>query len=92
MFFKIGVLKNFKNIHKKTTVLESPLMKLLKRDSSTGEYPVNISTFLITPFFTERFRWLLLMCIDFNKFRQIKLTYKNKIELVSCSQINSKSK
>ena len=26
-------------------------MKLLKRDSSTGEYPVNISVFLITPFY-----------------------------------------
>ena len=71
-------------------------MKLLKRESSTGEYPVNISTFLRTPFFIEHPWWLLLTnvyrTLDYDKFRPITFMYKNKIELISYSQINSKSK
>ena len=52
MFFKIGVLKSFtrKKFHKKT-----PMLRLQHRC-----FPVKFAKFLITPFFTEHLRWLLL--------------------------------
>ena len=44
MFFKIGVLKKIRNIHKKTPAT------LFKRNSNTC-FPLNIAKFLKTPFY-----------------------------------------
>ena len=58
VFFKIDVLKKFVNIHRKTPVLESPLIKLqvfrpatlLKKRLQHSCFPVNIVNFLRTGF------------------------------------------
>ena len=77
-------------------MLESLLMNLLKRDSSTGKYPVEYFKIVKNIFFTEHLRWLLLtnvyQILDYNKFRQIAFMFKNKILLIFYSQINNESK
>ena len=62
MFFNIGVLKIFCNIHRETPVLESLLNKVagLKALKPATLFHVNIAEFLRTAFFIEHRRWQLL--------------------------------
>ena len=65
MFFKIGALKRFRNIHKKALVLESPFNNVaglkannfFKQRLQHMHFPVNIGK---GSFFIEHLRWLLL--------------------------------
>ena len=74
MFHKIGILKNVRNIRKKTPVLESLFNKiaglspvtLLNKRLQTWYYVIDAPTLLFsseclrTPFFKEHLRWLLV--------------------------------
>ena len=68
---------------------------LFKRDSVAAVFCEYCEIFKST-FFTEEPEWLLQANVDrtfdCNKLRQITFIYKKKIELISYSQINSKSK
>ena len=68
MFFKIVVLKNFRNIHMKTPMLESLFYKVeglttfnvTKKWLQHRCFPGNIAKFFRTPFLIEHLWWLLL--------------------------------
>ena len=65
---KKAVLKNFLNIHRKTFVVEPRFNKfagletynLIKKDFSTGIFPVNTEKFLRTPILKNICKQLLL--------------------------------
>ena len=61
MFFKIGILKNFCNIHRKTPELESLFDKVavLKISNFIKKRLQKLQNF--NTFFTEHLRWLLLL-------------------------------
>ena len=77
MFFKIGVLKNFQIIHRKTPVLEYLFNKaaglkscnFIQKRFQHSCFPVNIAKFLRTAFFIEHLRWLLLSLINTKRYR-----------------------
>ena len=60
MFFKIGILK-IRNIHRKTSVLESLFNKVVYL-TPTQMFSCEICEIFKSPFFTEHLRWLLLNC------------------------------
>ena len=72
MFFKIGVLKNFKNFTWKRLVLESNFSKVagliccnfIKKRLLHRCFPVKFAKFLRTLFFTEHLHWMLLRFSD----------------------------
>ena len=69
MFFKIGVVKNFYNIHRKTPVFESLSNKVaslktfnfIKKRLQPRCFPVNIAKFLRKALFKEHLGWVLLI-------------------------------
>ena len=71
MFFKMDILKYFRNIHRKTTVLDSLFNKIAglqacnfsKKSLQHRCFPVNNEEFLKTTFFIEHLRWLHLNVI-----------------------------
>ena len=61
MFFKIGVLKNFCNIHMKISVLESLFNKVDSKDIKKAQTQVFFCEYcevFKSTFFTELLRWL----------------------------------
>ena len=95
MFFKIGILKNVKIFTAKHLCC-GLFNEVIKKRLQCRRYPVNILKFLRAPIFTGHLWWLLLTnvyrTLDYHKLRQITFMYKKKIELISYSQLNSKSK
>ena len=72
LFFKIGVLKNFRNTHSKAPVLESLFNKVvvlkvcsfMKKETPPQLFFVNIVKYLKTAFSMKNFPWLLLKMIE----------------------------
>ena len=70
-FFKIGALKKFRNIHRKTPVLESLFNKFaglkasnfIKKRLQYRCFPLNTAKSLRAAFFIELLRWLLFQII-----------------------------
>ena len=93
MFFKIGVLKKLRIFHKKISVLESLLNKVvhlrtcnvIKKKLQHRFFPVKFSKLLRTPCFTEHLQWLLLEGYHFmTGYRQLKDLMKLASYLKTC--------
>ena len=81
MFFKIGVRKNFTNFTGKHLCWSLFLIKLqacnfLKKRLQHRDFPVKFVKFLKTSFFTDHLRWLLLLFLKEDTYKQeIKSQY-----------------
>ena len=79
MFFKIGVLKNFRKFHRKTPVLEllfndvagPKACNFIKSKLEHRFFPMKFANFLRTPFFTEHLRWLLLKVMNSSRYLRV---------------------
>ena len=64
------------NIHRKTPVLDSISNKVAGQHRS---FPVNVANFLISAFFTEHLRWLLLYLLEREEEESVKQWSEEKL-------------